>query len=95
MILEVAILDILPGKEQDYEEAFARAAGILSSMKGYRSHKLKKCIEKSNRYLLLVEWESLEAHIEGFRNSKEYQQWKDLLHHFYHPFPIVEHYKSV
>jgi len=48
-----------------------------------------------NRYVLLVHWTSLEAHTIGFRGSPEYQDWKRLLHHFYDPFPIVEHYEHV
>ncbi len=95
MILEVAILNIIPGKEKEYEAAFAKASKIISSMKGYISHELKKCIEKENRYLLLIDWEGLEDHTEGFRKSKEYKEWKALLHPFYDPFPVVEHYESI
>jgi len=52
-------------------------------------------LEKQNRYVLLVYWETLEAHTVGFRGSKQYQEWKKLLHHFYDPFPIVEHYELI
>ena len=93
MILEVAILDVKSGLQSDFEKAFAEAEGIISSMKGYISHQLQKCIDKENRYLLLVHWETLKDHTEGFRNSPEYQKWKALLHHFYDPFPVVEHYQ--
>jgi len=62
-------------------------------MPGYIGHQLQRCIEVSNRYILLVNWESLEAHTIGFRGSAEYQDWKRLLHHFYDPFPTVEHYE--
>lgn len=92
MILEVAILDVKSEIQSDFEKAFSQAEPIISSMKGYISHELKQCIENKNRYLLMVNWETLEDHTEGFRQSDEYQQWKKLLHHFYEPFPIVEHY---
>lgn len=95
MILEVAILDIKDGMSNEFETAFKQAAKIISSMPGYISHELQKCVETSNRYILLVRWETLEAHTVGFRQSAEYQQWKQLLHHFYQPFPVVEHYYSV
>jgi heme-degrading monooxygenase HmoA len=45
--------------------------------------------------LLLVEWESLEAHTQGFRGSAAYEEWRRLLHHFYEPFPVVEHFEPV
>lgn len=95
MILEVALLDVVPGRESEFERAFAKAQKIISSMPGYVSHDLKRCVEKPSRYLLLVTWRRLEDHTEGFRKSPEYQEWKALLHHFYDPFPAVEHYQSV
>ena len=95
MILEVAILDVLPGQETEFEAAFAQAQAIISSMKGYVNHQLQRCVEKENRYILLVNWETLEDHTEGFRGSSEYQEWRKLLHHFYDPFPTVEHYQFV
>ena len=95
MILEVAILNVKAGMSDRFESAFQEAASIISSMPGYLSHDLQKCVEVSNRYLLLVRWENLEDHTIGFRQSAEYQTWKQLLHHFYDPFPVVEHYYSI
>ena len=92
MILEVAILNVIPGLENDFLKAFSKAKDIISKMKGYISHQLKRCIENTSQFILLVEWEKLTDHTEGFRQSNEYQEWKSLLHHFYDPFPIVEHY---
>lgn len=95
MILEIAILNIKPGMDQQFETAFTEATKIISSMQGYISHDLQKCLEIENQYLLLVNWETIEAHTIGFRQSPEYQTWKKLLHHFYEPFPTVEHYETV
>lgn len=95
MILEVAILNVLPGQEGEFEDAFAEAQKIISSMKGYVDHDLKRCIEHSNRYLLQVNWETLEDHTVGFRGSPRYHEWRTLLHHFYDPFPQVEHYEAI
>ncbi len=93
MILEVAILQIKEGLSEAFENNFEEAKNIISSMKGYLSHELKKCIEEEDKYLLLVNWETIEDPKIGFRKSEEYQKWKSLLHHFYEPFPIVQHYK--
>ncbi|MEQ1516047.1 MAG: antibiotic biosynthesis monooxygenase [Usitatibacteraceae bacterium] len=95
MILEVASLDVRPGQEAAFESAFAEASRIIAGMHGYISHELQRCIETPNRYLLLVNWETLEDHTIGFRQSAEYQRWKALLHHFYDPFPTVEHYQRI
>jgi heme-degrading monooxygenase HmoA len=95
MVLEVAILDVISGQDKEFELAFAKAQEIIVGMQGYLSHQLQRCIEKPNRYILLVNWETLEDHTLGFRQSEEYEEWRDLLHHFYRPFPEVEHYNSV
>jgi len=95
MILEVAILDIKAEKVAEFEPVFEKASKIIASMDGYISHELQKCLEAKNRYILLVKWETLEDHTVGFRKSEEYQEWKALLHHFYDPFPLVEHYEAI
>jgi heme-degrading monooxygenase HmoA len=95
MILEVVMLNVHPGLENDFEAAFKDASKIISSMNGYLSHELHRCLEVKGKYLLLVRWQNLEAHTIGFRSSPDYQEWKKLLHHFYNPFPSVEHFEAV
>lgn len=95
VILESAVLDVKPGHARAFESAFAQAEGIIAASPGYVSHELQRCVEHPDRYLLLVRWRTLEDHTEGFRKSAPYQEWKRLLHHFYDPFPAVEHYRRV
>ena len=83
---------MIPGSEDDFLIAFSKAEHIIAGMAGYISHQLKRCIENISQFILLVEWENLTDHTVGFRQSEEYQEWKSLLHHFYDPFPTVEHY---
>lgn len=75
-----------------FEDAFHAAGPLIAASAGYISHELCRCVEKPNRYLLLVHWRTLEDHMIGFRGSQRYQEWKNLLHKFYDPFPVVEHY---
>ncbi len=95
MILEVAILNVKPGETENFETNFKKAQNIIQLIPGYVSHQLQRCLEDSNKYILFVNWQKLEDHVEGFRQSELYQEWKALLHHFYDPFPTVEHYSSV
>lgn len=95
MIHEVAMLNVTPGQESGFEAAFSQASKIIASMPGYHSHQLQRCLEVDNKYLLLVEWNTLEDHTVGFRGSLEYVTWKKLFHHFYDPFPTVEHFTTV
>jgi heme-degrading monooxygenase HmoA len=95
MILEVAILNVRAGQKDAFEQAFAAAQDIISSMDGYVSHQLQRCVEAPDKYLLLVNWRRLEDHTIGFRQSTGYQEWRRLLHHFYDPFPTVEYVEAV
>jgi heme-degrading monooxygenase HmoA len=95
MILEVAMMDVRSGQAAAFETAFGEASAIIASMPGYLGHELQRCLERPSRYALLVRWVTLEDHTEGFRGSPEYQRWKALLHHFYDPFPTVEHFERV
>jgi heme-degrading monooxygenase HmoA len=91
----MAVLEVRPELTAEFEKAFSDARKIISAAPGYVSHELQRCIERDNRYVLLVRWQRLEDHTEGFRKSPQYQDWKRLLHHFYDPFPTVEHFRSV
>jgi len=95
MILEIAPLQIRAGQTQAFETAFAQAQANISAMPGYISHELQRCVERPDHYMLLVRWQTLDAHEKGFRGSPQYQEWKRLLHHFYDPFPTVLHYEHV
>ena len=76
MITEQAVLDVRPGREAEFEAAFATAKAIIAASPGFVSLRLLRCIETPSRYLLLVEWETLEDHTEGFRKSAGYEEWK-------------------
>jgi heme-degrading monooxygenase HmoA len=95
MVLEVAVLLVRAGEGAAFEAAFGEAQQFISSVPGYISHQLQRCLEARDKYLLLVEWRALEDHTIGFRQSPQYQDWKRRLHHFYEPFPTVEHYESL
>jgi heme-degrading monooxygenase HmoA len=95
MILEHALLFVKHGEEKEFERDFKIAGQYISAIKGYKGHTLQKCYEQKNKYLLLVKWEKMEDHTVGFRESKEYLSWKELLHHYYETFPLVQHFETV
>ncbi|MGB0495403.1 MAG: antibiotic biosynthesis monooxygenase family protein [Kangiellaceae bacterium] len=93
MILEAVILNVKTGESESFENAFVEAKQYIEISKGYISHTLHKCVETKNRYILQIKWRTLEDHTEGFRNSVAFEKWRDLLHHFYEPRPVVEHFE--
>lgn len=95
MILEQATLHVRSGREDDFVAAFGEAKAIIAAMPGFLGLTLSRCVERDGLFLLLVRWETLEHHTEGFRGSPQYQEWRRALHHFYDPFPEVLHFEDV
>jgi len=95
MILEAVFLFVKPDLSNQFEKDFVKASQYIASIQGYLGHRLEKCLEVEHKYLLLVDWNSLEDHTVGFRNSEAYLEWKKILHHYYEPFPVVEHFENV
>ncbi|WP_346539424.1 antibiotic biosynthesis monooxygenase family protein [Micromonospora sp. DPT] len=95
MVLEVALIDVLPGHEDEFAAAYAQARGILTAVEGCRSVRMTRGIETPTRFVLLVEWDSVEAHEQNFRASEAFDKWRALIGpHFAGP-PRVEHFVDV
>jgi heme-degrading monooxygenase HmoA len=92
MILEHAILNVRAGQAAAFETTMSHALPLIEATPGFIKLELRRCLEADHRYLLLVWWQHLENHTEDFRGSERYQRWRALLHHFYDPFPVVDHY---
>jgi heme-degrading monooxygenase HmoA len=95
MITEHAVLNVIPGQEDEFISTMQQAKALIAGSPGFRSLRVERCLERPSTFLLLVEWEALEDHTEGFRGSAAYEEWRALLHHFYDPFPVVEHFEGV
>jgi heme-degrading monooxygenase HmoA len=95
VIIEHALLTVHPDSRPEFEAAFTEATELISVVPGFQSLILSACAERSDTYLLLVAWDTLEDHTQGFRGSAEYARWSALLHPFYDPFPTVQHFSPV
>jgi heme-degrading monooxygenase HmoA len=95
MILERARFQTLPDAQADFERAFETALTVISQAGGYRSLRLLRGIEKPTEYLLLIEWDSVADHMEGFRGSALFERWAELLRPYYAAPPEVEHFDPV
>lgn len=95
MILEIAELNVSVGQVEVFEVNFREAESLVALLPGYLGHELQRCLERPGHYMLMIRWESVEHHEQGFRGSPQYQEWRRLLHHFYDPLPTVLHYEKV
>jgi heme-degrading monooxygenase HmoA len=95
VILEVAQLAIVKGREDEFEKTFAEARRLVANAPGFLGLELQRCVEEPSRYVLLARWRAREDHTERFRGSKEYERWRELLHPFFDGAPGVLHYETV
>ncbi len=94
MVLEVALIDVTSGAEQAFTDAYSKARALVEATPGFRSLRMTQGVETPTRFVLLVEWDSVEAH-EVFRDSERFGQWRALIGpHFSGP-PHVEHFVDV
>jgi heme-degrading monooxygenase HmoA len=92
MILEHAVLNVSAGRQSEFEIAMRSAVPLISASPGFLGIEVRRNIKMPNQYLLLVRWEKIEDHTQGFRMSERYQEWKALLHEYYVPFPVVDYF---
>lgn len=95
MIVELALLTITSGREEEFEAVFPKAVAVLATSHGYFSHELRRSVETPNRYVLRVEWATFEDHTLGFRGSPAFAQWRALIGPFFAAAPVVEHFQPV
>ena len=95
MVLEVALIDVIPGQEDAFAAAYLQGRPILAGTPGCRSVRMTRGIESPARFVLLVEWDSVEDHTVNFRDTDRFTRWRELIGpHFANP-PLVEHYLDV
>jgi heme-degrading monooxygenase HmoA len=94
MILELATIEIKQGENEGFEAALENAKLVIAQSNGFISIESQKCIEQANRYILLIQWETLEDHTIGFRESSLFTEWRALIGPFFESPPHVLHYKK-
>jgi heme-degrading monooxygenase HmoA len=92
MVLERALMRIVAGQEPEFEQSLTAAREVIAQAAGFRSIRVLRGIESPQTYLLLIEWDSLEAHTEGFRGSERFAEWRALVGPYFDGAPLVEHY---
>ena len=93
MIMEIAYMDVVPGHEDQFEAAFEQAKSVVAQAHGFQVIHLHRGVERPGTYLVAIGWDTVEDHMEGFRNSDLFTRWRALLGpHFASP-PAVEHWR--
>ena len=94
MILEIADFRVQPDGQADFELAMEELKGVIAASAGYHGHTVVRSHETPGRYVLIVRWESIEAHTQGFRGSAAFATWRDRLG-AHRNGAVVEHFETV
>jgi heme-degrading monooxygenase HmoA len=92
MVLEVALFDVQEGREDEFAAAYARAHQVLATTPGCRSVRMTRGVETPTRFVLLVEWDSVEGHLDNFRATERFARWRGLIGPYFDGPPRVEHF---
>jgi heme-degrading monooxygenase HmoA len=95
MVLEIADFAVLPGREDEFAAAYREAVALLSATPGFRGARMTRGIETPTRFVLLVEWDTVEAHTVGFRESAAFTRWRELIGPYFDGLPRVEHFHDL
>lgn len=95
MVLEVALIDVVPGREDEFAAAYRLGHPILAGTPGCRSVRMTRGVESPSRFVLLVEWDDVDAHTKNFRETDRFTQWRTLIGPFFAGPPSVEHFTDV
>src|SRR3954453_6086961 len=95
MVLEVEDIAVQPGREEEFLVAYRGVREVLSSTPGCRSVRMTRGVESPARFVLLVEWDSVDAHEQNFRASDRFTAWRGAIGPFFARPPHVEHVEDV
>lgn len=93
MVLEVALIDVTDA--EGFAAAYRGAREILAGTPGCRSVRMTAGIESPERFVLLVEWDSVEAHEANFRHTDRFTSWRAAIGSYFAAPPRVEHFTDV
>jgi heme-degrading monooxygenase HmoA len=95
MVLEIARIRVQSGREDDFVAAYQQARELLTTTEGCRSARMTRGVESPGEFVLIVEWESLEAHTVNFRESDRFPRWRELIGPLFDGAPAVDHWTDV
>jgi quinol monooxygenase YgiN len=95
MVLEVAVIEVVPGAEQGFSDAYRGIRDVLISTPGCRSARMTRGVESPSRFVLLVEWDSVEAHEQEFRGTERFTRWRAAIGPFFTSPPDIGHFEDI
>ncbi|GCF07953.1 antibiotic biosynthesis monooxygenase family protein [Dictyobacter arantiisoli] len=93
MIVEYTRYSVAEGQGEALENAYQHAQSALKESPHCLSYELSRCAEEPTSYILRIEWDSSEGHLQGFRKSPEFQGFFENVRPFFNNIQEMRHYE--
>lgn len=94
MVTEVAVFTAIPGKEEELGHGIIKGIEAIRQHPGCISANATRCVEQPGRFMLTAVWSSLEAHINDFRSSPNFAEWRSHINGLFEAQPELFHYQA-
>ncbi|HEX8878859.1 MAG TPA: antibiotic biosynthesis monooxygenase family protein [Candidatus Acidoferrum sp.] len=78
-----------------FERVYEKAGEALASWIHCSRYELSHCSEDPGYYILRIEWDSQEGHLQGFRTSPEFKTFFALVQPYVNDMEEMRHYKVI
>ena len=93
MVIEYIRYSIPAGQADQFIAAYATAANVLRDSSHCLGYELSRCTEEPTSFILRIEWESLDGHMNGFRRSPEFREFFASVRPFVGNLEEMRHYE--
>lgn len=94
MVVEYIRYVVPAGRAEEFEEAYRQAGTVLGSNEHCLRYEVARGIEEAERYIVRIEWDSVEGHERGFRTSPGFQVFFAAVRPFFDQIAEMTHYRT-
>src|SRR6266446_5072786 len=95
MVVEIAFLRAKECAVEHLREGLRTARDVIAGASGYRGSTFYQGIEDPRSFILEVQWDSVDAHMVGFREGPLLSEWRSHFYQFLDGSPTVRHFTPI
>jgi quinol monooxygenase YgiN len=92
MIVEYTRYTIPQDRREAFEAAYADAQDALAGSEHCLAYELSRCVEDPTSYVLRIEWDSGDGHLQGFRRSPQFESFFAAVRPYVNEIEEMRHY---
>jgi hemoglobin len=93
MIVEYIRYNIDPSRVGEFDDAYRRAGVLLDASPHCQHWESARCVDEPEKQIVRIEWDSVEGHLQGFRQSADFKPFLEATQPFYKDIEEMTHYE--